>query len=161
MCPAEDSVEKCVEGCRIGIQFEACSDDWDAHFACAGTAGPATCNVQGEAVVADCVAEGNAAVGCVVGVSTASDLTAQCAAHCAAAAGAMCPNGASVDGCGFNCRILATAFPVCSTLFESYLTCSADADQTCDADGEPSPAGCLGAFGTFADCLTAEYGWEV
>jgi hypothetical protein len=158
-CPAEPPLEKCVEDCRVAIQFEVCSAEWDALFACAATAGPATCNAEGQAVVADCVSESVAALTCVFDDGITGDLAPQCADFCAAEATAMCPGADSSETCNFNCQVLPSAFPVCAGVLEPFLTCSADADYTCNAEGEPSPTGCAGPLGTFADCLTAEYGW--
>ncbi|HEX6276897.1 MAG TPA: hypothetical protein VFZ53_27845 [Polyangiaceae bacterium] len=161
MCPNEDSLEKCVEDCRVAIQFEVCSADWDALFACAATAGPATCNTDGEAVVADCVSESITALTCVFEDGITGDLASQCSEFCAAEAAPMCPATDPSDACNFNCQVLAGAFPVCAGVFEPFLACSADADYTCNAEGEPTAAGCAGPLGTFADCLTAEYGWVI
>jgi hypothetical protein len=162
MCAAEDTLEKCVEDCRVAIQFEACSAQWDALFACAGTASPAVCSSEGESVVADCVTEQTAAILCVIDVTNGSELASQCSAHCTAGAAAMCPSGDTVETCSFNCRVLSTGFPVCEDRLAPFLTCSAAAaEHTCDAAGEPQPTGCAGTLGTFVDCLTVEYGWNI
>jgi hypothetical protein len=161
MCPNEGSYEQCVSGCLVGLQFESCSADWDAVFACVGTAGPATCDANGEAVVSDCRTELEAAIGCVVTVVGGSSVTTQCSANCRAAAAAMCPNADTTESCNFDCNAVATAFPVCQATYSAAIACAGGAEHTCDADGEPQPVGCNGATGDFVDCLSAEYDWQI
>jgi hypothetical protein len=160
MCPNETTFDKCLEDCHLPLLFEVCSDLWDAVFACVETAETTACDADGEAFIVDCVDEAQPAFECVLMDGITDDLATPCAAYCAAAAAAMCPNGAAAAECEFECQAIASAFPVCAPAYQATLECSADAEQTCDADGQPSAAGCATEAGTFLDCLDADYAWQ-
>jgi hypothetical protein len=160
MCPNETTFEQCVEGCQVGLLFEPCSELWDSVFECVATADEATCNAEGMAFIGECVDEATPAFDCVTTTTAGNDFANSCSSHCIAAAGAMCESGGDALGCSSDCRIIASAFPVCNGAYEEFLTCSGAAEQTCASDGKPTASGCLALEGAFLDCLVADYGWH-
>ena len=159
MCPAESTFEKCVEDCHVGIIFEVCSAAWDPLFACVNLAESAECDADGEATVPDCADEMSVAFNCVLTDGITDDFATECPAACVSSTASMCP-ASDEAACNFQCGILGSAFPVCSTTFGAYAECSVGAEYACDEEGVPEPVGCAETFGAFVDCIAVEYAWQ-
>jgi len=160
MCSNETTFEKCVEDCNVGILLEPCADLWDPVNECVEATETVGCSAEGQAILPDCIPPYIEYVECVSTAITTGPLGPECSEHCTSATAAACPNGETMDDCVRSCRIIIATFPVCADTFAPYLACGAAAEQTCDADGEPVATGCAGSFGTFLDCLAADYGWQ-
>ena len=86
------------------------------------------------------------------------DLEAPCTGLCEAEQMITCDMSQAVANCTTDCQLLGTALPVCKTQLIGYLDCGAAADMfTCDADGDPQPAGCAGPALGFLACALTEY----
>jgi hypothetical protein len=160
MCPNE-TMEDCLNGCRIGVLFEPCAALWDPVFECVDATTNVQCDADGEATLPDCAAPYVEVLSCILTDGMNDDLDAVCTSSCTAATAAACPNGGTQAECEYECGILASAFPVCAGPMETYLTCSAGSAQACDAEGEPVPDDCDSPYLLFLNCLVTEYDIEI
>jgi hypothetical protein len=155
-CENAPTTASCVEDCRVGILFEDCADEWDDLFACAEDA-EVECNGDGEPAFVGCTAQTATTYACVLGDGLDDAYNEPCADYCAASSATVCDNTPAESDCASTCVIIASAFPVCDPQFSDYIECGADADYTCNADGEPEAAGCAGPYLTFLGCILTEY----
>lgn len=160
-CPAETTTEKCVDDCNVGLLFEDCSSLWDALFACAGSVSPAVCASNGQAVIADCAEESNAAIGCVLNEVTGGQWTTPCEVSCRTVSVELCPNTGSEDDCIFDCQVIGSAFSVCADAYGAALECTTGAELACDAEGKQYAPACAPLVSDFLECVSTEYDWEI
>jgi hypothetical protein len=157
MCENGDSLAQCQQGCRFGIQLEACSDQWDDFFECTGDSEP-ECDGNGEVTWPECVAEYAAVIGCAYGDAMDPDFDAPCEGFCDAQDGLMCTSSVSNADCRNECGLVGAAVPVCKQQYLAYLACAGDAEFMCDENGDPQPEGCVQSGLPFLACVVTEYG---
>jgi hypothetical protein len=158
-CENETTTEKCVEDCRVGILFEECSEQWDALFECAGDA-EVECNSAGEATFVGCNGQAAATYACVLGDGLDPAFQEPCSDYCAANTATECDNTPAAADCTSTCVIIASAFPVCDPDFSDFIECGADAEYTCNAEGEPEASECAGNYLLFLGCILTEYDFQ-
>lgn len=160
-CPNDGTITECFDGCRVGIQFEACSAAWDGMFECSETVGEVTCDANGEGAVPECAAEYAVVIDCVFNDNLDEGYVPRCEGYCAALQPAACDNTEPVEDCENTCVILGSAFPVCADAYTDFLECGTGADITCDAEGQPAAEDCASEYVLFLSCLVSEYDWQL
>jgi hypothetical protein len=118
---------------------------------------PATTPARREATFSSCIAPYASALACVFGDGLDTTFEEPCSDFCAASAVPACENADSEADCTEGCIIIASAFPVCNDALTAQLTCGRDAEFSCNDEGEPEAAECIGETLSFLSCVFNEY----
>jgi hypothetical protein len=122
MCPSQESIGSCIQGCRLLLNNPSCTAQTEALFACEPTS-TVSCDGSGKASLDDCEIQTLSATACVLEDATDPTLAVPCAKYCAESAAADCP-GDDPSGCQTGCQVAGNLVPGCDSAWSSYLACA-------------------------------------
>jgi hypothetical protein len=147
----DDTLADCLLGCRAIANSPVCNAKYGELFDCAQGA-TFSCNDDGDAVPEGCEVEYLDTGLCLLS-NPDTTIEEPCTSFCQAAEDADCMNSNPAAECSYGCQLNSTLISACAADWKTFVECAADAEVTCNDEGDAVPAACGADYLRYIACV--------